>query len=516
MLQVKNLSVYHKKDLRPLLLDFSFVLNPQDRAVIISEEGNGKSTLLKLLYQESLVSDYVEYSGQIQWQGDIPGYLPQEFPEGGREKTIYSFCLETPAFSECTPRELAAAAAALQLPGDIFYSDQLCGSLSGGEKVKLQLALLRLSDPDVYLLDEPSNDIDIETLEWLERFINTCNRPVLFVSHDETLIEHTANVILHLEQVMRKTVPRTTVARMPYREYMNKREASFLRQEQLAASEQREYQKQMERFRRIEQKVESMQNGISRQDPHGGRLLKKKMKSIKSQERRFEKDRENMTDHPDMEQAVFLKIQPQNSLPSQKAVLDYACDSLTAGGRTLASHVALRVTGPEKICIIGRNGAGKTTLLRQIAAGLLSRPDLQVSYMPQNYEDLLDASLTPVEFLTRTGDKDEITTIRTWLGSMRYTADEMNHRIDALSGGQKAKLLFLKMSVDGSNCLILDEPTRNFSPLSGPVIRQVLREFPGAIISVSHDRKYIREVCSRVYRLSEEGLNEVYFPKEQD
>lgn len=88
------------------------------------------------------------------------------------------------------------------LPADFFYSDQLCGTLSGGEKVKLQIAALQMGSPDIYLLDEPSNDIDIETLEWLEHFINSCGKPVLFVSHDETLIENTANAIIHLEQII--------------------------------------------------------------------------------------------------------------------------------------------------------------------------------------------------------------------------------------------------------------------------------------------------------------------------
>ena len=121
--------------------------------------------------------------------------------------------------------------------------------------------------------------------------------------------------------------------------------------------------------------------------------------------------------------------------------------------------------------------------------------------MPQNYEDQLDLSMTPVDFLDSTGEKSERTKIRTYLGSLKYTADEMDHPIRELSGGQKAKVLLLKMSLGNANVLILDEPTRNFSPLSGPVIRKMLREFPGAIISISHDRKYIGEVCGKEYLL---------------
>ena len=154
------------------------------------------------------------------------------------------------------------------------------------------------------------------------------------------------------------------------------------------------------------------------------------------------------------------------------------------------------------------NVDGKTTLLQMIAKELLDRTDLYAEYMPQNYEDLLDFSMTPVDFLDQSGEKEERTKIRTYLGALKYTADEMDHKISQLSGGQKAKILLLKMSLSGASVLILDEPTRNFSPLSGPVIRQMLKEFPGAIISISHDRKYIEEVCSRVCRLTEDGLVE--------
>lgn len=155
---------------------------------------------------------------------------------------------------------------------------------------------------------------------------------------------------------------------------------------------------------------------------------------------------------------------------------------------------------------IGPTGAVKTTLLKKIAEELLNRNDIKAEYMPQTYEDLLDLDVTPVDYLDKTGDKEERTRIRTYLGSLKYTPDEMEHPIRELSGGQKAKVLLLRMSLSGANVLILDEPTRNFSPLSGPVIRKMLREFPGAVISISHDRKYIEEVCDKIYQLNPNGL----------
>ena len=176
-------------------------------------------------------------------------------------------------------------------------------------------------------------------------------------------------------------------------------------------------------------------------------------------------------------------------------------------GDVLSRNIRLEVRGPERVCIIGKNGAGKSTLLREIAEQLLARTDLHAGYMPQNYEDLLDLSQTPAEFLAVSGAKEEQDRIRTYLGSMKYTADEMDRPIRELSGGQKAKLLLLKLSMQTCDVLVLDEPTRNFSPLSAPVIRKILNAFPGAVISVSHDRKFIQEVCTAVYELDEEGLH---------
>lgn len=150
-----------------------------------------------------------------------------------------------------------------------------------------------------------------------------------------------------------------------------------------------------------------------------------------------------------------------------------------------------------------------------MAEQLLSRTDVRACYMPQNYEDLLEPDRTPVDFLSVTGDKEETTRIRTYLGSMKYTVDEMNAPMSELSGGQKAKVLLLKLSLSGADVLILDEPTRNFSPLSGPVIRAILRQYRGAILSISHDRKYIEEVCTAVYQLTPGGLVRMETEKQQ-
>jgi ATPase subunit of ABC transporter with duplicated ATPase domains len=316
-------------------------------------------------------------------------------------------------------------------------------------------------------------------------------------------------MIIHIEQIMRKTKSRYTIVKDNYKNYIKRRAESFERQEQQAINDRNEKKRRDEKYARVYNSVEHALSNVSRQAPGVGKNLKDKMHTVKAMGKRFEKEDENMTKMPEQEEAIFFKLGNESAkMPAGKTVIEYELDELKTpnGNKVLAKDIFLRVRGPEKICIVGTNGVGKTTLLKKMADELLGRSDIKAQYMPQNYEELLDLDATPVEFLDDTGDKAIRTRIRTYLGSLKYTADEMDHPIRELSGGQKAKVLLLKMSLSDANVLILDEPTRNFSPLSGPVIRKMIASFPGAVISISHDRKYIEEVCTKTYTLTKEGL----------
>ena len=499
MLELKDLNLTLKRDDRTLAEDFSFTLGRGDKAVLIGEEGNGKSTLLKAVYDRRLIEDYCSFSGEVTAHGKM-AYLPQMMGEEEKKRSVADY------FDGAEPYRHADLLARLGLAQEFLYSPQRMGTLSGGEKVKTQLCRLMMEEPDILLLDEPTNDLDIGTLRWLEAFLRDTKMPVLYISHDETLIERTANVIIHMEQLIRKTRCRITVTRMGYREYLAYRRNSFDHQDQVAKKQREDYDKQMRRWRQIHDRVEHEQRSLSRQDPHGGRLLKKKMHSVQSTGKRLERQAEDFLDFSEEEEAILTRFDPSVSLPSGKTVLDFTLDALRAGDRVLARGLRLHVSGGSIVGITGPNGAGKSTLLKTLWEELQLRRDITAAYMPQDYGEVLDLNQTPLEHLEAVYVKEDLTRARSCLGSMRFTHEEMTGKIARLSGGQRAKLLFLDMVLRKANVLLLDEPTRNFSPLSAPVVRAALREFGGSIISVSHDRKYLAEVCDEVYELRPDGL----------
>ena len=500
MLQAKNINLYLQKDNRLLIENFSFSLGDGDKAVIIGEEGNGKSTLLKYLYDEELVADYVQATGTVIKKG-IFGYLPQFMPEEEQKLTVCEY------FKDIDIYENYDLVDSLSLSYEFLLSSQLIQTLSGGEKIKIQLLKLLCERPDTLFLDEPSNDIDIDTLMFLEEFIKKCTIPILFISHDEVLISNTANVIIHVEQLIRKTKSVVTISRLNYESYLNYRNLQFDKQTQVALKERGEYRKKKERLQQLYEKARHNKgwkspDGIPSSD--GG--AKRSMQAIVSKGKRFEREKENFTDIPDREEGLFTKFDPNIYIPPQKRILELSLPELKMDGKVLSKNIDLTVVGNQHICIIGKNGAGKSTLLKEIWKALKDRKDLNVSYMPQDYRDIIDYRLTPTEFLQTNYDKEKYTLALTYMGTMKFTRDEMQHTIGELSGGQRAKIIFLNMVLQKANVLILDEPTRNFSPLSAPVIRQALREFQGTIISISHDRKYLDEVADLVYVLSEDGL----------
>lgn len=496
MFEIKDLSISING--RYLVKNLSLTLNNGDKLAIIGEEGNGKSTLLKSILD---MCEYAEVKGRINSKGNRIGYLEQSMSNKNLNKRVYDFLFMDDNDYYEKVNNLYKYLDSINLSDEIL--DQTINTLSGGEKVKISILKLLINEYDILFLDEPTNDLDIETLEWLESFINNTNKPIMYVSHDETLLSNTANMILHLEQVMKKTNCRHTLLKIDYDTYVEQRLRNIDKQTQVAKSEKREFNKQQEKLRKIMQKVEYQQNIISRKDPHGAKVLKKKMHSLKSQEKRL--DNTELTKVPDVEESISFFFE-NVEIPKTKNILNLNIPELKVNNKILSRNIELNIIGNTHLCIIGKNGVGKSTLIKIINEKLKGRNDIKVGYMPQNYDDILNNYDNVLDFISPSGNKDNITKARMYLGNMKFTREEMVCKIKDLSNGTKAKLFLVKLVLDECNVLILDEPTRNVSPLSNPVIRKTLSEYKGTIISVSHDRKYINEVIDNLYTLTLNGL----------
>lgn len=187
LLSTQHLSLDHQKDLRNLVQDLNLVVNPGDKIAIIGEEGNGKSSLLLTLMDAALVTDYLLLSGSIHRYFHSPVYIPQSLPLEIAEITLNDYFFGD-MDSDIDYGLLYLYADQLQFDSERFASQQLIGSLSGGEKLKIQLIKSLATPSDIIFLDEPSNDLDLDTLLWLENYIITSPKTILFVSHDEDFL----------------------------------------------------------------------------------------------------------------------------------------------------------------------------------------------------------------------------------------------------------------------------------------------------------------------------------------
>lgn len=507
MLQIKNLTI---KDLKNHILieNFNYSLGNSDKVGIIGEEGNGKSTLLKAIKNKILIEDYTVIEGDIVTDFQRIAYFEQHIHPKWMDVPLYEYLLKKDVEDEIEPHQYnelltyEKMCQRLFLPGDFIQRNQTVRTLSGGEKVKLQLLKLMHEPMDLLLLDEPTNDLDIETLEWLEQFIKSLTIPVMFISHDETLLEACANVVIHLEQLNKKTKAKATVYHGKYFAYVEERYQKREKEIQIAHKEKQEYIKKKIKLNDQMNAVHDALNDTVR-NPGQAALLKKKMKNIKALERRF--DHESYSHVDSVEEAIDVYFSPCE-LPANKVILDAMIDEVKIEDTTLLQDVSLQIYGKDKIVITGNNGCGKSVLMKQIYDLLKNRQDIRLCYMPQDYTDLFDIKDTPVSFLLEKGDREDVTKLRELLGRMKFTRDEMEHSVYDLSEGQKAKLYLIQAIKTNSNVLLLDEPTRNLSPLTNPTIRRILSAFNGCIIAISHDRLLIQEVFDKQYDIKEKHI----------
>ncbi|MBG9982953.1 ABC-F family ATP-binding cassette domain-containing protein [Aerococcaceae bacterium DSM 111020] len=504
MLHIKQLNLTHRKDSRELIKNLDLLVNVGDKLAIIGEEGNGKSSLLKYMMGDPSIEDYLIVTGQIRRNFSHFGYLAQSLNPKDLDLTIEEYFFKEHSIESLNYNLLYQIEPQLGFEVDRLYSNQKVGTLSGGERIKLQLLTLLMAEPDILFLDEPSNDLDIYSLEWLQGFIQASDKTIVFVSHDESLLRQAATSILHLEIILHRTQARHSYRALDFGTYSDNRQRDFDYQERIARKQRAEDRARMARHQQISNKVKNQlqktKNDVT------GRLLAKKFKNIKSQAKRFDRERKDFVDLPIQEDAIRLEFKRVNPINASKTIIQLDNVSLEVAGRLLAHSINLTWQGQDKIAIVGANGVGKSSLLKLIKDNIQNKEGFQVGYMAQNYNDQLLANITPIDYLTQIGSKEERSQIMTFLGSLRFTSEEMKRPITELSGGQRAKLLLANLSLQIYNILLLDEPTRNISPTSQAQLRQTFADYPGAILTVSHDRLFIREVCDRAYELTEDGL----------
>ncbi|WNS71586.1 ATP-binding cassette domain-containing protein [Streptococcus sp. DTU_2020_1001019_1_SI_AUS_MUR_006] len=503
MIKINHLTITQNKDLRDLISDLNMTIQDGEKVAIIGEEGNGKSTLLRALMGERLADFSIR--GEIQSDLQSLAYIPQHLPEELKKKSLQDyFFLESADLDFSILYRLAEE---LHFDSDRFASNQEIGSLSGGEALKIQL-IHELAKPfEILFLDEPSNDLDLETVDWLKGQIQKTRQTVIFISHDEDFLSQTADTIIHLRLVKHRKEAETLVEHLDYDRYSEQRRVNFARQSQQAANDQRSYDKTMEKHRQVKQRVETALRNTK--DSTAGRLLAKKMKNVLSQEKRYEKAAQSMAQKPLEEEQIQLFFSDIEPLATSKVLVRLENETLSIGERVLAQELQLTVRGQDKIGIIGPNGVCKSTLLAKLHQLLSGKREISLGFMPQDYQETLNLDLSPVEFLNQTGHKEELQKIQSHLASLNFSYPEMHHQIHSLSGGQQGKLLLLNLVLRKPNFLLLDEPTRNFSPTSQPEIRKLFANYPGGLVTVSHDRRFLKEVCTNIYRLTEHSLEVV-------
>ena len=527
MLIISNLTIVLKKDLRTLIKDFSFTLNKDDKVGIIGEEGNGKSSLLKAIYNKEEASKYLEISGDIFIKDERIGYLPQVIKEDNLNLSLNELLNKELDCSSLDYKKYYQYIDKFNIDEDKLLSNKIkVKSLSGGERIKLFLFIELMKEPSILLLDEPSNDLDLSSLNLLEDLIKNIDIPVIFISHDESLLSRCANKIIHIESLKSKSDPRVVIKNLNYEDYSSTREEFINKNIKEYNKDKENFNKKIEKYNKVYQSVNYALNSVSRSNPSVAKNLKDKMYSIKSMEKRYLKEKENLTKKYEVEEGINLKFDnitnnedikgnSSNSkinylIDPSKIVLDFTLDKLKINDEVILvdKPLSLFIKGSKKIVIIGRNGIGKSTLLKLIYHRLSKNDSFNIGYMSQNYEDELLNYMSPLDYLSKelnATTKEELTKIQTYLGSLKFTYEEMNRCISSLSGGEKAKIFFAKLILKKVNIMLLDEPTRNISPLSNKSFINSIKDYKGVIIGVSHDRNFIYQVFDEIYELNKEN-----------
>ena len=521
MLNIHNLSVSFQGEY--LFEKITFQLTPGDRVGLVGKNGAGKSTLLRIISNEQ---EYDE--GQIATDKEVTiGFLKQDidFTKG---KTVLEESYE--AFIEIKKLEKNLEHINTQLAertdyesdgyhqlmidlNDVQHQYEIHGgynyqgeterillglgfkredfsklteTFSGGWRMRIELAKLLLQNNDILLLDEPTNHLDIESILWLEEFLNGYAGAVVVVSHDKMFLDQVTNRTIEI------SLGKIYDYNHPYSKYLVQR--AELREQQLAA--QKNQQKQIETTEKLIEKFRAKASKATM-----AQSLIKKLDKID----RIEVDED---DNSVMNLSFPISVMPG------KVVIEAEHISKTYGDNHVLSNVDLKVDRESKIAFVGQNGQGKSTLAKIIVGELEHQGKLtlghnvQIGYFAQNQAEYLDGSKTVEETMIDAADMKSRPRVRDILGSFLFRGEEVHKYVRVLSGGERNRLALAKLLLEPFNVLVMDEPTNHLDIKSKNVLKNALKKFEGTLLLVSHDRDFLQGMTDKIYEFKDEKIKE--------
>ena len=549
MVSIDNLFVEFSA--KPLFSGVSYVINDRDRIALVGKNGAGKSTMLKIIAGEQQPTD-----GTVSMPRETTvGYLPQVMVLSDertvRQEAELAFAhihemqaeldrlngelaertdYESPGYMALVER-FTNLDERFRMMGGQNYQAELERTLtglgfrqtdferptnefSGGWRMRIELAKILLQRPDVLLLDEPTNHLDIESIQWLEQFLQGYQGAVVMVSHDRAFINNVTTRTIEI------SCGQIYDYRVRYDEYVSLR--AERREQQLRAYENQ--QKEIadikafiERFRYQATKANQVQSRIKALE----RIVPIEVDEVDNSALRLRftcsqrsGDFPIICDEVGKTYETLLPTSPRNgrgasSSPSQSWGRD-----LGRGSVPVFSHVNLTIRRGEKVAFVGRNGEGKTTLVRCIMGQipfdghLKIGHNVEIGYFAQNQAQLLDPELTVFDTIDRVARGDIRTKIRDILGAFMFGGEESDKKVKVLSGGERTRLAMIKLLLEPVNLLILDEPTNHLDMRSKDVLKQAIRDFDGTVILVSHDRDFLDGLVTRVYAFADGRVRE--------
>lgn len=512
MISVENLTV--EFGVRPLFENVSFVVNDHERIALVGKNGAGKSTMLKILCALQRPT-----SGAVNVpNGTTIGYLPQVMKLSDdttvREETRKAFAghVEMKARIERMQQEMAqrtdyesesylelidsftqAQDRFMMMGGDNYEAamertltglgfertdfDRPTREFSGGWRMRVELAKILLQNPDVLLLDEPTNHLDIESIQWLEQFIQNSSSAVVLVSHDRAFINNITNRTLEI------TCGHVEDYKVKYNEYLELRKER--REQQLRA-----YENQQKEIADIKAFVDRF------------RYQATKAIQVQQRLRQLEKLKPIEVDEVD-NRSMHLKFPPCLRSGDYPVI----CEDVRKdyGSKTVFSHVDLSIRRGEKVAFVGKNGEGKSTLVKCImgeipfSGNLKIAHNVQIGYFAQNQAQLLDERLTIYDTIDQVATGEMRLKINDLLGAFMFGGEISEKYVKVLSGGERSRLAMIRLLLEPVNLLILDEPTNHLDMQSKDVLKEAIKAFDGTAIIVSHDRDFLDGLVSKVY-----------------